>query len=531
MISSQQFPNYTFEQANPGMTGAASAMDLLQKALNTAYAPKVSEQELLAKHLANQFSQAALPYAGPMAKAELEGKLSANALAPVEKQYKEALLQEALFKLKHPELSAPGDVGQDAWARFADSLQGGGGGAGRSGGAASPPNNIPQNLPAPAQNIQSILRAALSNQQQPNVGMPAPTPGYEQLADILGQARGQYAQLPTEGQFNVNPERLQQNTQGIPMQVAESQVSKLAQGVSQIPGAAISTSSQQAVEHPITALAKDVAANPNSYSAKLAERLNEKRLNDKTLREYRQSQMEAGSFKTTPAMQRANDIGQARTMGYDPTEAEQLLYHGKTLGDSAEAKAQELGLTKEEAKAQGLTRDPRDWKAPTKPLTTVNETKKQQAYVFRQATRSLTPFITQAQKKFERRVLGTNIPYEFLKKHTPEEVGDYLAARVLGTDRTILQLKGGGVNVGENAIKDLNRKSMVDDANVSFYKFGKDAPAIREWMDKRIDQQLGILSAAELKAYDDYAAGRLTTEAPEEKNTANALNHIFGGQQ
>jgi hypothetical protein len=70
-IPIQQFNPETFQQANPMLGGIAASTQLPTAFAQAIYGPQLAQQQLLQQQLANQVTQAGLPYIGPQAAAVL----------------------------------------------------------------------------------------------------------------------------------------------------------------------------------------------------------------------------------------------------------------------------------------------------------------------------------------------------------------------------------------------------------------------------------------------------------------------------
>ena len=187
------------------------------------------------------------------------------------------------------------------------------------------------------------------------------------------------------------------------------------------------------------------------------------------------------SFRLLPTDEKKRVTATAVGMGYEPTEAIDMLTNGSTLEDMAQKK----GVSLKDIE-------------PVYPLA--NETIKQmtQRSAFTHEIDKLGKDLTAATNQYGRQFFGYSPSQviDAIKNDDPETQGMFLAARALQPELNALRLKSAGGQIGIEALRHLEETAL------SQSKIFKNlvSPEARKAMQKYINMYLADANSA----YDNY---------------------------
>jgi len=198
------------------------------------------------------------------------------------------------------------------------------------------------------------------------------------------------------------------------------------------------------------------------------------------------------SFDKQPVNEKKRAIGLTTAMGIDPIEGLKLLRSGQSLRDIADSK----GFLLEE-----LT--------PMYPLGEENVKQLQKRSGFVNEIKNLEDKIIGGMGKYQNKLYGYSLEQmaDALSGENPEEQGKVLAARALQPELAALRLKVAGGNIGIEAIRELQDKSL---GNLKILESLVDSPtyiAMQKYMTKYLEEAANEFN----RTMEDY--GRLRSNA------------------
>ncbi|KTD29669.1 hypothetical protein [Legionella maceachernii] len=151
------------------------------------------------------------------------------------------------------------------------------------------------------------------------------------------------------------------------------------------------------------------------------------------------------SFDKLPTNEKKRAVGLTTAMGIDPIEGTQLLRSGKSLQDIADANGKKL-----------------DELTPMYPMGEENVKQLQRRSGFVNEIKNLEKNLAGATGKYQNKIFGYSFEQaaDALSGDNPDEQGKVLAARALQPELTALRLKVAGGNIGIEAIRELQDKSL-----------------------------------------------------------------------
>lgn len=185
------------------------------------------------------------------------------------------------------------------------------------------------------------------------------------------------------------------------------------------------------------------ADDPRVVAAKKAQEIEQhsKEVNTQTKEKYANSL----AYRSLPTDEKKRAVALLTGMGIDPTEGEKLLVEGKSLTEIAKEK----GVNKDDV-------------IPVYPLggENIKQTQRRGAFVNELAV--LDKHITESLGKYQNKIGGYSLQQmaDAVRGEDPDFQGKVLAARALGPELSSLRLKAAGANIGIEAIKELQNKSL-----------------------------------------------------------------------
>jgi len=165
----------SFDQNNPILAGMSAGEDLIGKGIQNYYNPQLDKQNVQAKVIANQASQAALPYAGPQAAATLQQLIAKAAL-------ENAAARQTNFQTSNPAYM-PGGVDASAFSGYRPN---------GINGAQTPQQPNQQPMQQQPQQMQQPQNAASNtgNTGNPSNGIPAGGQNDQQIGTTMFNPNG-----------------------------------------------------------------------------------------------------------------------------------------------------------------------------------------------------------------------------------------------------------------------------------------------------------------------------------------------------
>jgi hypothetical protein len=183
-----------------------------------------------------------------------------------------------------------------------------------------------------------------------------------------------------------------------------------------------------------------------------------------------------GSFDKLPTDEKKRAVGLVTAMNLDPTEGLKLLRSGKSLQDIAEEKGYNL---------EELT--------PVYPLGTENVKQLQKRSGFVNEIKNLENNIIGGMGEYQNKLFGYSLEQmaDAVKGDNPDKQGKVLAARALQPELAALRLKVAGGNIGIEAIRELQNKSL---GNLKIMESLVDGPtyvAMQKYITKYLEEAAG----------------------------------------
>ncbi len=175
------------------------------------------------------------------------------------------------------------------------------------------------------------------------------------------------------------------------------------------------------------------------------------------------------AFRTLPADEKKRAVAMTTGMGYDPIEAENALTQGKTLTELAEAK---------DLQVNDIT--------PVYPVGAENIKQTQRRGAFVQELGALDKHVAEGLGKYQNKIGGFSLDQvaDAVKDDDPETQGKVLAARALAPELAALRLKVAGGNIGIEALRELQDKSLGNLNLLQSTVSPKAYAAMNRYMDK-----------------------------------------------
>lgn len=203
------------------------------------------------------------------------------------------------------------------------------------------------------------------------------------------------------------------------------------------------------------------------------------------------------SFSMLPADDKARMLAGYRALGFDEAAAVEMISNGKTLYDAAK----DQGATDEEAR--NIDRE----YAPTASIRTqIKETEgaaAEEAYLGKK--------ISDATSKFSKKFFGVSpalIHAGF--KSDPKSVDDYakyMAARALGPEKALLQIRMAGGSTAQQAIHEIMERTGANgrtfDAQMTPEIYNKMQKYIHEWLQEAVKRRVNAMKGQKSNSSQD----------------------------
>ena len=202
------------------------------------------------------------------------------------------------------------------------------------------------------------------------------------------------------------------------------------------------------------------------------------------------------SYDKLPVNEKKRAIGLTTAMGIDPIEGDKMLRSGKNLKDIAEEKGMKL---------EDLT--------PMYPLGEENVKQLQKRAGYVNEIKNLETKLIKPLAKYQNKIAGFSLEQvaDALEGKNPDEQGQVLAARALQPELVALRLKVAGGNIGIEAIKELQNKSLGNLRVVEGLVDTKTYTAMQNYMTQWLEEAANEYS----RTMEDY--GRL--QSPKSEKT------------
>lgn len=222
----------------------------------------------------------------------------------------------------------------------------------------------------------------------------------------------------------------------------------------------------------------------------------------------RSADMVSGAaYDKQPVNEKKRAVGLTTAMGIDPIEGVRLLRSGKSLDDIAKDKGVKLA---------DLT--------PMYPMGEENIKQLQKRAGYVSEIKNLEQKLVEPLAKYQNKIGGFSLEQtaDALEGKDPDEQGKVLAARALQPELVALRLKVAGGNIGIEAIKELQSKSLGNLKIIEGLVDTKAYTAMQKYMTKWLEEAANQYS----NTMEDY--GRLKT--PQQKSAereAASASRVF----
>lgn len=232
--------------------------------------------------------------------------------------------------------------------------------------------------------------------------------------------------------------------------------------------------------------------------------------NKESLITNRQAYGNSIGWRSLPAENKRHEIALATGMGYDPSAAEQDLASGKTLDQLAKDKNVDINNL-----------------IPVYPVGAENIKQTQRRGAFVQELSSLDKHIAEGLGKYQNKIAGFSLQQvaDAVANDKPEIQGKVLAARALAPELAALRLKVAGGNIGIEALRELQDKSL---SNLRLLE-STVSPEAYAAMNRYIDKWLVQANDKYTNAINDY--GRLNVGKPNLASGGKVFNLSTGSYE
>lgn len=209
----------------------------------------------------------------------------------------------------------------------------------------------------------------------------------------------------------------------------------------------------------------------NPYVKALKSELERRSLGRESLTQQRESVAQSRMFANLPQDEKRRVLGYSVGMGYTPDEAIQEFNRGKTLRQMADEKNFDLENVN-----------------PIYPLAGENIKQMQQRQGFNRELNVLDDLVTDGMNQFGQTIAGYS-PSQIISAISNDDVekqGKFLAARALSPEMAALRLKVAGGQVGIEAIREMQDKSLANVKTIESLV----TPEVRTSMNRHISDWL-----------------------------------------